>query len=220
MFAPGELVAIDGGQRPRWAWVRFQVGRFVRIKTDRGGVRTVDVGELRTPEQVRADRQRTLRRWAEDVMTRERVPISDRQRRFLRALDACTFLPGSWAKRFVRDLQGAEALTPRQAVALEHLAFRYRRQILGKAMARHIDASPREHRHDLFLHFFENREMRRQAARLREQLAELETWHRRSTGAVTGADDASVAPPEGVSVERWSDYNRKFNDLLMGRGPR
>jgi hypothetical protein len=33
-----------------------------------------------------------------------------------------------------------------------------------------------------------------------------------------GIDDVLVRP-EGIEVERWSTYNKKMNDLLMGRSP-
>lgn len=50
----------------------------------------------------------------------------------LQALKQCTFLPGSFDKRFVRDLSALPAdaeLTERQAANVERLAYRYRRQI-------------------------------------------------------------------------------------------
>lgn len=54
----------------------------------------------------------------------------------LQALKLCTFYPGSWTKRFVRDLsalpQDAE-LTERQAEWVEKVAYRYRRQIGRRA---------------------------------------------------------------------------------------
>lgn len=55
----------------------------------------------------------------------------------IRRLAKCTFYPGSWPKRFVRDMAArAEAedwyavpLTPRQAAALVKVAHHYRRQL-------------------------------------------------------------------------------------------
>jgi hypothetical protein len=44
-------------------------------------------------------------------------------------LGRCTFQPGSWDKRFVRSVTGAEVLTPRQAITIFLLRHRYRRQI-------------------------------------------------------------------------------------------
>jgi hypothetical protein len=43
-----------------------------------------------------------------------------------------TFLPGSWDKRFVRDLSALgpwDVLTPKQIQQIERLAFRYRKQL-------------------------------------------------------------------------------------------
>jgi hypothetical protein len=43
-----------------------------------------------------------------------------------------TFLPGSWDKRFVRDvatLGEFDLLTPKQIEQIERLAFRYRKQL-------------------------------------------------------------------------------------------
>lgn len=45
----------------------------------------------------------------------------------LQALKQCTFLPGSWDKRFVRNLSALPqdaALTERQAANVERLAYR------------------------------------------------------------------------------------------------
>lgn len=61
-----------------------------------------------------------------------RTPITDDQRTKLGRLAKCTMLPGSWDKRFVRDLQGAEELTVNQAEQIDRLYHRYRRQITGK----------------------------------------------------------------------------------------
>lgn len=50
----------------------------------------------------------------------------------LRELASCTFLPGSWNKRFVRDLSTLgpyDLLSPKQEVTVERLAHLYRRQI-------------------------------------------------------------------------------------------
>lgn len=55
--------------------------------------------------------------------------MNDQQRRWLDQLSGCTFLPGSWDKRFVRDLAGTDReLTAKQAAAIERLAYKYRRQ--------------------------------------------------------------------------------------------
>lgn len=50
----------------------------------------------------------------------------------LQALKQCTFLPGSFDKRFVRDLSALPQdteLTEKQAANVERLAHRYRKQI-------------------------------------------------------------------------------------------
>ena len=49
------------------------------------------------------------------------------------ALGRCNFLPGSWEKRFTRDVaaiaeRGGE-LTPRQQENVERLAWKFRRQL-------------------------------------------------------------------------------------------
>lgn len=43
-------------------------------------------------------------------------------------LGRCTLLPGSWDKRFVRNMQGIEKFTVRQAVTVFRLRHKYRRQ--------------------------------------------------------------------------------------------
>ena len=63
-----------------------------------------------------------------------RHPMTDEQRDMARALGQCSFLPGSWDKRFARDMAAmAEdpdaALTRRQAETLMEVCHRYRRQI-------------------------------------------------------------------------------------------
>lgn len=47
-------------------------------------------------------------------------------------LGRCTFLPGSFDKRFVRDLQGkkpGDTLTLKQLMTLGQMRYRYRKQI-------------------------------------------------------------------------------------------
>ncbi len=74
------------------------------------------------------------------VLTRN--DITPEQRAKLARLARCRFLPGSWDKRFVRDLQGlavdCEAadevpqITLAQAEQIDRLYHRYRRQINPK----------------------------------------------------------------------------------------
>lgn len=57
--------------------------------------------------------------------------MTEQQRIWLGQLSRCMFLPGSWDKRFVRDVSAYPAdheLTDKQAAALHKLAYRYRRQ--------------------------------------------------------------------------------------------
>lgn len=180
-FAPGTKVIHP---RHGWAYVRFQVGRFVRLALARGGVTTADAADLRLPD---GDLQAAARA-ALPTPALPAEPITDLQRALLGGLACCRFLPGSWAKRFVRDLVVAEALTPRQGAALVTLGFRYRRQLLGAAAAHDLDAiRDPHHRLAAFVAHFDPRDAH---------------WASR---------------PDGVSEQRWSDYNRRMNDLLMGR---
>lgn len=57
--------------------------------------------------------------------------MTEQQQRWIAELSRCTFLPGSYDKRFVRNLAAYSPdreLTPRQANALHQMAYRYRRQ--------------------------------------------------------------------------------------------
>lgn len=65
-------------------------------------------------------------------MTLEQMPKTDLSPLELRMRDAlarCTFLPGSFDKRFVRTIAGATALTEKQRALFHKLFYRYRRQI-------------------------------------------------------------------------------------------
>lgn len=61
--------------------------------------------------------------------------MTEAERRIARALGLCSFLPGSWDKRFARALAFLEehdpehALTERQRANLARLAHKYRRQM-------------------------------------------------------------------------------------------
>lgn len=58
-----------------------------------------------------------------------RAPATDLERKAIAALGHCTFLPGSFDKRFVRGLQPATELTVKQREWLQKLFYKYRRQM-------------------------------------------------------------------------------------------
>lgn len=64
--------------------------------------------------------------------------VTDGQKRMIAALSYCTFLPGSYPKRFVRDMRWRmenepdTELSEKQAAYLEKLAWMYRKQIKAK----------------------------------------------------------------------------------------
>lgn len=68
---------------------------------------------------------------------RERRPLTDAQRQKIALLATCTYLPGSYVKRFVRDIHTAAqspdyaGLTPAQAHLLDETYYHYRKQISG-----------------------------------------------------------------------------------------
>lgn len=58
--------------------------------------------------------------------------MTKEQRSKLEALDRCTMLPGSWDKRFIRDMKGQPAdfvPSEKQSEMIEKLYHRYRRQL-------------------------------------------------------------------------------------------
>lgn len=63
----------------------------------------------------------------------ERIPLTDDQKKAIASLARCTFLPGSFEKRFARDMasQVEEGLTPKQYAFARDLIFKYRKQIFG-----------------------------------------------------------------------------------------
>lgn len=68
--------------------------------------------------------------------------MTDQQRKWIQELTRCTFQPGSWEKRFVRDLAALspyDVLTERQAAALHRTAYRYRKQRGNPGMPRPDD---------------------------------------------------------------------------------
>ena len=64
----------------------------------------------------------------------ERLPITQTEKDMLLSLSKCTFLPGSWEKRFVRNLHFTArskkpTISPKQREWLVEIAHRYRNQI-------------------------------------------------------------------------------------------
>lgn len=63
--------------------------------------------------------------------------MTDEQRRLILRLSKCTFLPGSYEKRFVRSMaalansKGETELSEKQAAFLAKVGHRYRRQLAG-----------------------------------------------------------------------------------------
>lgn len=55
--------------------------------------------------------------------------IPDAEKALLKALGTCTFLPGSYDKRFVRDMTGGTLISERQLLYLYKVAHKYRRQM-------------------------------------------------------------------------------------------
>lgn len=86
------------------------------------------------------DEQRKKRKHLK--MPPARRPITDIERKKIEHLNRCTFLPGSWDKRFARGLDGAEEITERQAVCLDKMVHRYRKQIGADLSEGLIDIPP------------------------------------------------------------------------------
>lgn len=68
-----------------------------------------------------------------------RTPMTEREQDAARALSKCTYLPGSFEKRFARDMAShasseSPQITERQRTWLWKQVFRYRRQIKDKAL--------------------------------------------------------------------------------------
>lgn len=61
--------------------------------------------------------------------------MTDLERTQADSLSGCTFLPGSWDKRFVRDMAAiardrpTQSITEKQAAWLDELGHRYRKQL-------------------------------------------------------------------------------------------
>jgi hypothetical protein len=65
--------------------------------------------------------------------------MTEQQQQWIAELSRCSFYPGSYDKRFVRDLESYspdKELTEKQAAFLEKLAWRYRKQRGDAGMAR------------------------------------------------------------------------------------
>lgn len=64
--------------------------------------------------------------------------MTDADYRTIQALAHCSFYPGSWVKRFVRDLSTyprEKELTEKQALALAKVAWHYRKQLARHGVA-------------------------------------------------------------------------------------
>ena len=55
--------------------------------------------------------------------------MTEKERGLVQALASCRFLPGSWDKRFVKDMAAQTLVTEKQAQQIARLAWKYRRQI-------------------------------------------------------------------------------------------
>lgn len=65
----------------------------------------------------------------------------------IQKLNSCTMLPGSWDKRFIRDLAAKPTdfqLTDRQEYHLKRLAYKYRRQLAGKGVEIVVEANEQQ----------------------------------------------------------------------------
>ncbi len=60
----------------------------------------------------------------------ERRTLSEDERTALQCLSCCTFPPGSWDKRFVRDNVTLATTTEKSVAQIWRLFHRYRRQII------------------------------------------------------------------------------------------
>jgi hypothetical protein len=74
--------------------------------------------------------------WAVEALRAGRVPLTSVDKTALTLLSGCRFLPGSFDKRFARDIDGQvsaagphASLTPKQYWCLWRMVHRYRRQI-------------------------------------------------------------------------------------------
>lgn len=86
--------------------------------------------------------------------------------RTIQALSKCSFYPGSWTKRFVRDLASYprdKELSEKQQAALGKVAWHYRKQLAGHGIA--VETRPPSIGPD------------REAAALQRDLDALKAWN-------------------------------------------
>jgi hypothetical protein len=73
--------------------------------------------------------------------------MSEEETQLATALARCTMMPGTWDKRFARDIaamahqQPAKELTPNQRRTLMKLVVRYRRQIADERLVKVAEQS-------------------------------------------------------------------------------
>lgn len=90
-------------------------------------------GSKKANELRRRSRRRAQPR-PEPAAPRERAPMTDREKYAAKCLARCTFVPGSYNKRFARAMEALAMeknaeLTDRQRTNLWRMVFRFRRQI-------------------------------------------------------------------------------------------
>lgn len=64
-----------------------------------------------------------------NMTTTSKILLTESQVKDIKALSYCRFLPGSFDKRFVKEIQGKESLTVWQHEQLERLIHKYRKQL-------------------------------------------------------------------------------------------
>lgn len=73
--------------------------------------------------------------------SKERRPFTDLEKRAALAIAKCRFLPGSWDKRFARDVgtlaENEGQLTERMAWHIWRVVYRYRRQVHDPELTQH-----------------------------------------------------------------------------------
>lgn len=84
-------------------------------------------------QAARMEAYQSLTVWDGTVTSNERFPMTDDEKRAALALEKCTYLPGSFEKRFARDMagiaRGTAEITVKQRGWLWKQVHRYRRQI-------------------------------------------------------------------------------------------
>ena len=94
--------------------------------------------EARKLEERRAKRAQTIK---ELPPIHERFPMTEQEKDAALALSKCTFLPGSFEKRFARDMASIvngemPQITPKQKIYLWRLTYKFRRQINNDALVK------------------------------------------------------------------------------------